>query len=121
MGPRGGVVTQRSAKPCTPVQFWSWPPPLIYGDSVKSGRLPGALPVAFGRSSALGSRRGCQVPINGGLLPIPILQCQFRWQVRLWSWVRTPGGRVARPPNKRPPRGGQVWKEVALSWQDNSL
>src|SRR5450631_3038480 len=26
MGPRGGVVTQRSAKPCTPVQFWSWPP-----------------------------------------------------------------------------------------------
>lgn len=25
-GPRGGVVTQRSAKPCTPVQFWSWPP-----------------------------------------------------------------------------------------------
>ena len=29
MGPRGGVVTQRSAKPCTPVQFWSWPPALI--------------------------------------------------------------------------------------------
>ena len=26
VGPRGGVVTQRSAKPCTPVQFWSWPP-----------------------------------------------------------------------------------------------
>src|ERR1700733_8536918 len=26
MGPRGGVVTQRSAKPFTPVQFWSWPP-----------------------------------------------------------------------------------------------
>jgi hypothetical protein len=26
MRPRGGVVTQRSAKPCTPVQFWSWPP-----------------------------------------------------------------------------------------------
>src|ERR1700742_837614 len=25
-GPRGGVVTQRSAKPFTPVQFWSWPP-----------------------------------------------------------------------------------------------
>ena len=25
-GPYGGVVTQRSAKPCTPVQFWSWPP-----------------------------------------------------------------------------------------------
>src|SRR5579863_4882499 len=26
MRPRGGVVTQRSAKPFTPVQFWSWPP-----------------------------------------------------------------------------------------------
>src|SRR5262249_31102691 len=25
-GPRGGVVTQRSAKPCTPVQFRAWPP-----------------------------------------------------------------------------------------------
>src|SRR5262245_56101288 len=24
--PRGGVVTQRSAKPCTPVQFRPWPP-----------------------------------------------------------------------------------------------
>src|SRR5262245_7178087 len=24
--PRGGVVTQRSAKPCTPVQFRAWPP-----------------------------------------------------------------------------------------------
>src|SRR5215467_14147312 len=26
--PRGGVVTQRSAKPCTPVQFRAWPPTL---------------------------------------------------------------------------------------------
>src|SRR5262249_41385169 len=26
--PRGGVVTQRSAKPCTPVQFRAWPPRL---------------------------------------------------------------------------------------------
>src|SRR4051812_43282796 len=26
--PRGGVVTQRSAKPCTPVQFRAWPPGL---------------------------------------------------------------------------------------------
>ena len=26
VGPRGGVVTQRSAKPCTPVQFRTWPP-----------------------------------------------------------------------------------------------
>ena len=30
VGPRGGVVTQRSAKPCTPVQFRSWPPPVGY-------------------------------------------------------------------------------------------
>src|SRR5437763_620482 len=26
---RGGVVTQRSAKPCTPVQFRTWPPKLF--------------------------------------------------------------------------------------------
>ena len=25
-GPRGGVVTQRPAKPCTPVRFRAWPP-----------------------------------------------------------------------------------------------
>jgi len=25
------------------------------------------------------------------------------------------------PPNKRPPKGGQVIKQVFLSWQDNSL
>src|SRR6185436_4877395 len=26
-GPRGGVVTQRTANPRTPVQFRAWPPP----------------------------------------------------------------------------------------------
>jgi hypothetical protein len=26
--PRGGVVTQRTANPCTPVRFRPWPPPL---------------------------------------------------------------------------------------------
>jgi hypothetical protein len=31
VGPRGGVVTQRSAKPCTPVQFRAWPPLLLFG------------------------------------------------------------------------------------------
>jgi hypothetical protein len=31
MGPRGGVVTQRSAKPCTPVQFRAWPPDAASG------------------------------------------------------------------------------------------
>ena len=37
MGPRGGVVTQRSAKPFTPVQFWSWPPTksITYEDNFK--------------------------------------------------------------------------------------
>ena len=29
--PRGGVVTQRSAKPFTPVQFRAWPPPSLIG------------------------------------------------------------------------------------------
>ena len=28
--PRGGVVTQRSAKPFTPVQFRTWPPLFSY-------------------------------------------------------------------------------------------
>jgi hypothetical protein len=54
MGPRGGVVTQRSAKPCTPVQFWSWPPPLIIDsiivllDAFASGGQ--TAPKAFARS-----------------------------------------------------------------------
>ena len=29
MGPRGGVVTRRSAKPFTPVQFRAWPPAIF--------------------------------------------------------------------------------------------
>src|SRR5580693_9959861 len=44
MGPRGGVVTQRSAKPCTPVQFWSWPPlfqqlRLSFGPGIPQGSV----------------------------------------------------------------------------------
>ncbi len=47
MGPRGGVVTQRSAKARTPVQFRAWPPPLIIdiikvlqvGDGSRNGRF----------------------------------------------------------------------------------
>src|SRR4029077_11801583 len=35
VGPRGGVVTQRSAKPCTPVQFRPWPPPAA--EDVRAG------------------------------------------------------------------------------------
>ena len=31
MRPRGGVVTQRSAKPFTPVQFRAWPPFIFNG------------------------------------------------------------------------------------------
>jgi hypothetical protein len=32
VGPRGGVVTQRSAKPFTSVQFWSWPPFICFSN-----------------------------------------------------------------------------------------
>jgi hypothetical protein len=46
MGPRGGVVTQRSAKPCTPVQFWSWPPPLIIDFIIILEAFAGAWEVA---------------------------------------------------------------------------
>jgi hypothetical protein len=42
-GPRGGVVTQRSAKPCTPVQFRAWPPP---SSQWVSANLRGWLPRA---------------------------------------------------------------------------
>ena len=38
-GPRGGVVTQRSAKPFTPVQFRAWPPISTAG-RCPSDRLP---------------------------------------------------------------------------------
>lgn len=74
MGPRGGVVTQRSAKPCTPVQFWSWPPlqtsdlsaQFDFGASsadaarAPSAEMPRRLPTGFAR----------------GLLETPI---QARW------------------------------------------
>src|SRR4029077_7471558 len=40
--PRGGVVTQRSAKPFTPVQFRTWPP--ISRASVRSDPDPTAGP-----------------------------------------------------------------------------
>src|SRR5216683_3607924 len=52
MGPRGGVVTQRSAKPFTPVQFWSWPPSiksrLCLRYSNREQRLGWAMPYACG-------------------------------------------------------------------------
>src|SRR5215813_8039714 len=52
-GPRGGVVTQRSAKPCTPVQFRAWPPP---------SNLPAAT-----RASGHGCRRALfPKPPHGG-------------------------------------------------------
>src|SRR5437899_1792131 len=62
MGPRGGVVTQRSAKPFTPVQFWSWPPlqpsdiSIKYFVSICSRRAfaTALLPIRF-----LAPRNGC--------------------------------------------------------------
>src|SRR5215469_12919591 len=39
-GPRGGVVTQRSAKPCTPVQFRAWPPALNFNSLAAICRRP---------------------------------------------------------------------------------
>jgi hypothetical protein len=44
--PRGGVVTQRSAKPFTPVQFRAWPPslkPERTTQSPNAGELSGIL------------------------------------------------------------------------------
>jgi hypothetical protein len=35
IGPRGGVVTQRTANPCTPVRFRAWPP-LFQGLGIKN-------------------------------------------------------------------------------------
>src|SRR6266566_5612661 len=46
MGPRGGVVTQRSAKPCTPVQFRAWPPPLSHEFPAKPATRGGENPMS---------------------------------------------------------------------------
>src|ERR1700719_1489100 len=46
MGPRGGVVTRRSAKPFTPVRFWSWPPSIqsaAYAEYLTGAGPPGGL------------------------------------------------------------------------------
>ena len=46
-------MLQRTAKPCTPVQFWSWPPPLIIDFIIVSESFAGAwqtAPKAFARS-----------------------------------------------------------------------
>src|SRR5260370_10977879 len=37
--PRGGVVTQRSAKPCTPVQFRPWPPEFLILRALSQPRI----------------------------------------------------------------------------------
>src|SRR5262245_58692926 len=36
--PRGGVVTQRTANPCTPVRFRPWPPPPNLCSSIKKAK-----------------------------------------------------------------------------------
>ena len=61
--PRGGVVTQRSAKPFTPVQFRAWPPSLEANPSLKPGS--GALSDApSGHTSKCG--RTCGAAICSG-------------------------------------------------------
>src|SRR5579863_8313188 len=50
LGPRGGVVTQRTANPRTPVQFRAWPPllcrvagpPFTVGDATRSAKRAAA-------------------------------------------------------------------------------
>ena len=44
-GPRGGVVTQRSAKPCTPVQFRAWPPHQSASQGTRCGAKAGVATV----------------------------------------------------------------------------
>src|SRR5262245_13335860 len=59
--PRGGVVTQRSAKPCTPVQFRAWPPAFaaarLGARPQKSwhGTLQGLKPFVIGRAALSGA------------------------------------------------------------------
>ena len=48
-GPRGGVVTQRTANPRTPVQFRAWPPTFCF-ENVRRGRM-----TTFGACTALRS------------------------------------------------------------------
>src|SRR4051812_3194004 len=69
MGPRGGVVTQRSAKPCTPVQFRTWPP------STKSMTCASPLRRVTGSAGGMpalreGDQRPCQ-PIVVGRFRLP--------------------------------------------------
>ena len=54
--PRGGVVTQRSAKPCTPVQFRAWPPAFARAAregcrAVAKRRRPGLAAASHGSAS----------------------------------------------------------------------
>src|ERR1017187_1927458 len=79
MGPRGGVVTQRSAKPCTPVQFWSWPPPLIIDFIVVLESFAGAwqtAPKAFARSGKTRQGNGFPPAASGHRVA-----CVGRWFV----------------------------------------
>jgi hypothetical protein len=52
-GPRGGVVTQRSAKPCTPVQFRAWPP--LKFQSLRPDFQKGSFKPDFGSGNPLGT------------------------------------------------------------------
>jgi hypothetical protein len=64
MRPRGGVVTQRSAKPCTPVQFWSWPPSTssgCCGEFFRKSFRYAAAPGWMERWPAGGPERACEI------------------------------------------------------------
>jgi hypothetical protein len=51
--PRGGVVTQRTANPRTPVQFRAWPPPFPSSMAIWPSALQGLNPFVIGRSRSL--------------------------------------------------------------------
>ena len=61
--PRGGVVTQRSAKPCTPVQFRTWPPPHLRFWGIGEVRTPAR--------SHRGIRITCGLPAHGAAFRQP--------------------------------------------------
>src|SRR5438067_11094662 len=57
MGPRGGVVTQRSAKARTPVQFRAWPPSIESGAWRRMFENPSKVPAKLaGGVPAVGER-----------------------------------------------------------------
>ena len=91
--PRGGVVTQRSAKPFTPVQFRAWPPAL--------------------HCRAILARRACKSALSK-----PARLC-YRQRVRARAAAFFPGSSVVEQPavnrlvaGSNPARGAKVFKDL---------